>query len=175
MILKNEAISPVSILLYVYLLIISSMYYKDIAKSFRKVIHKNKLLKHLLLFIGIVVILTHVYIQYDMVIILFYAFALYILLLLLFKSDFKWTIGILLSLCIYHIYYLKQKQLETNKLNDKLISNEDKDIIIHKFFKKNVLICSGFVLLIICGSLAYDSKQYGQHKNNYRLNKFLMN
>jgi hypothetical protein len=175
MILKNESISPASILLYVYLVIISTIFYKDIAKGFRKTLRRNKLLKHLILFIGLVAIVANVYTQYDMYIILFYAFVLYILLILLFKSELKWTIGILLGLCVYHIYYLKQKQLEQNTLNDKLISTEEKDNIVDNSYKRNLFICGGLVLLIIGGSIAYDSKQFSQHKKNYSLEKFLLN
>jgi hypothetical protein len=168
-------ISPIAILLLFQLIYISHSFYGELTMKVRFQLENNKLLRHLLIFLMVLVVVSEIYKNYDLKIILLYTIILYILLVALTRISASWFIGIFIILCIYHLYISR-----TNKVVDDVLSNPLVDYGRKEELNKNntrdKIIQFGLIVgLIIAGVLFYEKHKKQKHHKQFKLIKFIFN
>ena len=168
----NLDISPIKILMILFLLMLSN---GSLIKhnNLSYMIENNNLLKHVTIIITITVIISLLYSGIPLIELIFYSVIIYIIYILSLKIDKKYVVlfGILLVV-IYFVDYYNRHNINMIK-SDTNVAHNKKEKMIEEINKKNMYIFSAFVIIILFGSLKYDSKKNLQYGDNYSLLKFL--
>jgi membrane-associated HD superfamily phosphohydrolase len=168
-------ISPLTILLLFQLIYISHSFYGELTMKVRYQLENNKLLRHGLIFLMVLVVVSELYKNYDLKIILLYSVILYILLVALTRISAQWFIGIFIILCILFIYR-SQVDKKINVILDNPLVDYGKKETLNNKDNKNRLIQFGLVIgLIITGVLFYEKHKMNKHQGQFRLIKFIFN
>jgi hypothetical protein len=171
--LQNQNISPITLLLFIHVISLSYFFQSELSDGFKNYVNKSPIIKQLIIFITILSIVAHVYTSLDYVSIIFMSFTLYIILLLLSKTPHMIHIIAFILLALYHFYEMNQRYKETIYLNSNIVTVDEKNKLINYNVKKNMGMLFLVCLVIIGGSLMYESKKEKKFGNEFKLNKFL--
>ncbi len=165
-------VSPIKILMFFYLLLMANLLSTKLNAHLIENINNNKILKHILIFVTIIVLLTVIYSDLNIYDLIIYGFIIYFVFILSTKMNKNYIMGILLLLVIFYLkdYYNKQKMIIIAK--DHTINGIDKEKKIENLNKQNMTMNIIFGLLVVGGSLLYDDKKYAQYGGGYSLQKF---
>lgn len=168
-------ISPLTILLLFQLIYISHSFYGELTNKVKFQLENNKLLRHGLIFLMVLVVVSELYKNYDLKIILLYSVIIYILLVALTRISAQWFIGIFIILCILFIYRSQVDKKINDILDNPLVDYGKKETLNNKE-NKDRLIQFGLVIgLIIVGVLFYEKHKMNKHQGQFRLIKFIFN
>jgi hypothetical protein len=173
--IKEYSISPVSILLFVYVISFTNYFNADLSNSIKRFIDNNKFAKQLIIFLTILIIITQIYKDDSLINNVLMSVIIYFLLLFIKKSDYKFHILIFILLSIFHIYETKNKQKQSLQLSDPFLDKDYKDNLIKKNYNREKIIYGFLILLIIGGALQYERKKQNKFGENFSLIKFLYN
>lgn len=168
-------ISPLAILLLFQLIYISHSFYGELTMKVRYQLENNKLLRHLLIFLMVLVVVSEIYKNYDLKTIILYSIILYVLLVALTRISASWFIGVFIILCIYHLYITHNNKVVDNVLSNPLVEYDKKEYICNES-KRDKLIQFGLIVgLIIIGVLFYEKHKKQKHNREFKLIKFIFN
>ena len=168
-------ISPLAILLFFQLIYISHSFYGELTNKVKFQLENNKLLRHGLIFLMVLVVVAELYKNYDLKIILLYSVILYILLVALTRISAQWFIGVFIVLCILFIYRSRIDKKTDDVLENPLVGYQNKENI-YKNTNRDRLIQFGLVIgLITIGVIYYEKHKINKHQANFKLVKFIFN
>lgn len=165
--------SLIKALLLFYVIIGSSLIQPLLSKQWRNFVEDNRLVQHI---IGITTLLALIILfsdNLDNFQILQYITLGYLWFLFSTKLDLHWNIVVtLLLLCLY-VNNNKIKQKNTNIVNDKILSNDEKIVLLQKN-DKNILYFVFIFIITITGTYMYSNKKEIQYGGGYSLINFLL-
>jgi len=168
-------ISPLAILLFFQLIYISHSFYGELTNKVKFQLENNKILRHGLIFLMVLVVVAELYKNYDLKIILLYSVILYILLVALTRISAQWFIGVFIVLCILFIYRSRIDKKTDDVLENPLVGYQNKENI-YKNTNRDRLIQFGLVIgLITIGVIYYEKHKINKHQSNFKLVKFIFN
>jgi hypothetical protein len=168
-------ISPLAILLLFQLIYISHSFYGELTMKVKFQLENNKLLRHLLIFLMVLVVVSEIYKNYDLKTILLYSIILYILIVALTRISASWFIGVFIVLCLYHLYYTHNNKIVDNILSNPLVEYNKKENMYTEFNRDRFIQFSLIVGLIIIGVLFYEKHKKQKHHKEFKLIKFIFN
>lgn len=168
-------ISPLAILLLFQLIYISHSFYGELTTKVRYQLENNKLLRHLLIFLMVLVVVSEIYKNYDLKTILLYSIILYILLVALTRISASWFIGVFIILCIYHLYTTHNNKIVDTVLTNPLVEYNKKEKIFNETNHDRLIQFGLIVGLIIIGVLFYEKHKKQKHLKQFKLIKFIFN
>jgi len=168
-------ISPLAILLLFQLIYISHSFYGELTMKVRYQLENNKLLRHLLIFLMVLVVVSEIYKKYDLKTILLYSIILYILLVALTRISSSWFIGVFIILCIYHLYTTYNNKGVNNILSNSLVEYDKKNMLYNELNRDRIIQFGLIVGLIIIGVLFYEKHKKQKHQKEFKLIKFIFN
>lgn len=168
-------ISPLAILLLFQLIYISHSFYGELTMKVRYQLENNKLLRHLLIFLMVLVVVSEIYKKYDLKTILLYSIILYILLVALTRISATWFIGVFIVLCIYHLYTTRNNKIVDTVLTNPLVEYDKKEKIFNESNRDKLIQFGLIVGLIIIGVLFYEKHKKQKHLKQFKLIKFIFN
>ena len=168
-------ISPLAILLLFQLIYISHSFYGELTMKVRYQLENNKLLRHLLIFLMVLVVVSEIYKKYDLKTILLYSIILYILIVALTRISASWFIGVFIVLCIYHLYTTHNNKIVDTVLTNPLVEYDKKEKIFNEFNHDRLIQFGLIVGLIIIGVLFYEKHKKQKHLKQFKLIKFIFN
>ena len=168
-------ISPLAILLLFQLIYISHSFYGELTMKVRYQLENNKLLRHLLIFLMVLVVVSEIYKNYDLKTILLYSIILYILLVALTRISASWFIGVFIVLCLYHLYTTHNNKIVDNILSNPIVDYNKKEETFSEFNRDRLIQFSLIVGLIITGVLFYEKHKKQKHLREFKLIKFIFN
>jgi membrane-associated HD superfamily phosphohydrolase len=169
----KSSISPISILLFVQIIIISHFFQSDMSRKLKEYVESNTLLKQLIIFLTILTIISQIYKSQDIKTIILYSVIIYLLTLLVDKTNYKLHIVLFIVLAIYHLYEIHITNKEEQLRKDPQLTSEYKQKVIEKNDKIRKYSYAGFILLILAGSLFQESDKKNMYGGNFNLNDFL--
>lgn len=170
----NKKNTLVEILLIYYLFNISTSS-TLVSKQLLNYVENNRLIKHLIGFITVVVLLTLIHgTNISNAEILIYAFLCYTWFILSTKLDIHWNIIILLSLVVAYMYdnIVRNKNDEVD--NDKVLTNEEKNKVKNIGNMNNVYILCGIIGITLLGVYLYSEKKHVQYGGGFDMMTFLL-
>ena len=171
---QGSGISIIKILLIYYLLNLTSGS-PLLSKQLKDYIENDRLVKHLIGFITVTVLISlfNTKTITNMQIIC-YAFLCYSWFILSTKLDIHWNIIILISIIIGYLYenMIRNKDIELD--NDKVLTNEEKNIIKDQNNTQKEYINWGLVIATMIGVYLYSQKKTIQYGGGFNLFKFLL-
>jgi hypothetical protein len=168
-------VSPLAILLLFQLIYISHSFYGELTNKVKFELENNKLLRHLLIFLMILVVVAEIYKNYDLKTILLYSVILYVLLVALTRVSASWFIGVFIVLCIYHIYNSRYNKVVDDVLSNSLVEYDKKEEINNNVNKNRIIQFGLIVSLIIIGVILYEKHKKIKHQQHFKLIKFIFN
>lgn len=168
-------ISPLAILLLFQLIYISHSFYGELTMKVKFQLENNKLLRHLLIFLMVLVVVSEIYKNYDLKTIILYSIILYVLLVALTRISASWFIGIFIILCLYHLYTTRNDKIVDNILSNPLVEYNKKEKTFSEFNRDRLIQFGLIVGLIITGVLFYEKHKKQKHHKQFRLVKFIFN
>ena len=168
-------ISPLAILLLFQLIYISHSFYGELTMKVRFELENNKLLRHLLIFLMILVVVSEIYKNYDLKTILLYSIILYILLVALTRISASWFIGVFIVLCLYHLYTTHNNKIVDNILSNPIVEYDKKEKTFSEFNRDRLIQFGLIISLIIIGVLFYEKHKKQKHHKEFKLIKFIFN
>ena len=173
--IKFPKISPLAILLLFQIIYISHSFYGELTMKVKYQLENNKLLRHLLIFLMVLVVVSEIYKNYDLKIILLYSIILYVLLVALTRISASWFIGIFIVLCIYHLYISRTDKVVDDVLSNQLVGYEKKEYIYNETNRDKIVHFGLITGLIIIGVLFYEKYKKQKYRQRFRLTKFIFN
>jgi hypothetical protein len=173
--IKFPKISPLAILLLFQIIYISHSFYGELTMKVKYQLENNKLLRHLLIFLMVLVVVSEIYKNYDLKTILLYSIILYVLLVALTRISASWFIGVFIVLCLYHLYTTRNDKIIDNVLSNPLVEYEKKEEIDTNNTRDRVIQFGLIVGLIIIGVLFYERHKKQKHQQQFKLVKFIFN
>ena len=171
--LKEQSISPVSIMLFIHIIALSNFFHTELSDGFKNYIENNVPAKQLIIFLTILTIISQIYSNQTLWTNLFLTIIIYFLLLFITNSDYRFHIVIFVLLSVFHLYENKVKQLQKLELADPNLNQEYKEQIIKKNFNKEKLIYVLIIVLIVGGATHYEKIKRKQFGEKFSLLKFL--
>jgi hypothetical protein len=171
--LKEQSISPVSIMLFIHIIALSSFFHSELSNGFKKYIENNIVAKQLIIFLTILTIISQIYSNQSLWTNLFITIVIYFLLLFVTHSDYRFHIGIFVLLSIFHLYENKVKEKQKLELSDPNLTKEYKEKIIKNNYDKEKIIYGLIIVLIIGGTIIYEKHKKKQFGEKFSLVKFL--
>lgn len=168
-------ISPLAILLLFQIIYISHSFYGELTMKVKYQLENNKLLRHLLIFLMVLVVVSEIYKNYDLKTILLYSIILYVLLVALTRISASWFIGVFVVLCLYHLYTTRTDKVLDTVLSNTLVDYEKKEEIYATNTKDKLIQFGLIVTLIIIGVLFYERHKKQKHQQQFKLVKFIFN
>jgi len=173
--IKMPKITPLTILLLFQLIYISHSFYGELTQKVKFQLENNKILRHLLIFLMVLVVVAEIYKKYDYKTILLYSVILYVLLVALTRMSAQWFIGLFVLLCVYHLYTTHREEKVNSVLNNTLINYNVKEKIDNQNNRDQLIHFGLFVTLIVVGTLFYERHKMQKHQGQFRLVKFIFN
>lgn len=171
--LKEQSISPVSIMLFIHIIALSNFFHTELSNGFKNYIENNIIAKQLIIFLTILTIISQIYSNQTLWTNIFITIIIYFLLLFITHSDYRFHIGIFVLLTIFHLYENKIKEKQHLELSDPNLNQEYKEKIIKNNFNKEMIIYSLIIALIIGGTIYYEKIKIKQFGEKFSLIKFL--
>jgi hypothetical protein len=171
--LKEQSISPVSIMLFIHIIALSNFFHSELSEGFKQFVENNIFAKQLIIFLTILTIISQIYSNESLWTNLFITIVIYFLLLFITNSDYRFHVGIFVLLSIFHLYENKVKEKQKLELSDPNLNEKYKEEIIKKNFNKEKLIYGAIIVLIISGAIYYEKIKQKQFGKNFSLKKFL--
>ncbi len=169
----KSSISPISILLFVQIIIISHFFQSDMSRKLKEYVESNTFLKQLIIFLTIVTIISQLYKSQDIKTIILYSVIIYLLTLLVDKTNYKLHIALFIFLAIYHIYSIHVNNKEEQVRKDPQLTQDYKDKVYERNDKHRKYAYVAFIVLILAGSLFQESNKRNMYGGNFDLNSFL--
>lgn len=168
----NITVSPLKILMLLYLLLISNLITTKLNAHLIEHIQSNQILQHIICFSIIIVLFTLIYKDLNLYDLVIYSFITYFIFILSTKLNKNLVFGVLLLLGLFFIkdYYLNQK-INLLKL-DNNINGIIKEQKIYEIRKQNISLNVILGLVVIGGALLYDNKKFNQYGSSYSLKTF---
>jgi len=165
-------VSPIKVLMFFYLILMANLLSTKLNAHLIDNINNNKILKHIIIFVTIIVLLTLVYSDLNIYDLIIYGFIIYFVFILSTKMNKNYVMGILSLLVLFYLkdYYNKQKIMIIAK--DQTLNGLDKEKKIENINKQNLSMNVIFGLLVVGGALLYDNKKVAQYGGGYSLQKF---
>lgn len=173
--IQFPSVSPLTILLMFQLVYISHSFYGELSNKVKFQLENNKLLRHLIIFLMVLVVVSEIYKNYDMKMILLCSVIIYVLLVALTRISASWFIGIFIILCIYQLCKTRSDKSVDNILSSQLVNFENKEKISVTNTKDQIVQCGIIVSLIIIGVLIYEQHKKQKHQEQFKLIKFIFN
>lgn len=171
--LKEQSISPISIMLFIHIIALSNFFHSELSQGFKNYIENNKLAKQLIIFLTILILISQIYSNETLWTNIFITIIVYFLLLFITNLDYRFHIGIFVLLTLFHLYENKVKEKQKLELSDPNLNQEYKEQIIKNNFNKEILIYGLIIVLIIGGAVHYEKIKRKQFGENFSLIKFL--
>ena len=171
--LKEQSISPVSIMLFIHIIALSNFFHTELSDGFKNYIENNVPAKQLIIFLTILTIISQLYSNQTLGTNLFITIIIYFLLLFLTNSDYRFHIGIFVLLSIFHLYENKIKEKQKLELSDPFLNEEYKEKLIKRNFNKEKLMYGLIIVLIVGGAIHYEKLKRKQFGEKFSLTKFL--
>jgi hypothetical protein len=165
-------VSPIKVLMFFYLILMANLLSAKLNAHLIDNINNNKILKHIIIFVTIIVLLTVIYSDLNIYDLIIYGFIIYFVFILSTKMNKNYVMGILSLLVLFYLkdYYNKQKIMIIAK--DQTLNGLDKEKKIENINKQNFSMNVIFGLLVVGGALLYDNKKAEQYGGGYSLQKF---
>ena len=173
MVLKNQMISPLTIMLFIHIIALSNFFHTEISQGFKDYVEKSIFVKQLIIFLTILTIISQVYSTESLFNVFLITITIYFLLLFITNSDYRFHIAIFIILSIFHVYENIIKVRQKQELEDPMLTVEYKDKLIECNSNKEKYIIGGLIVLIIGGALHYERIKRKQFGENFSLKKFL--
>ena len=173
-----ENISITKVLLLFYLLIGNSLLEPLLSKQWKTMVKENRLIQHVIAFttmLTLVVLVSEGSVTTNYLNMFVYALLAYIWFIFSTKMDIHFNIIVIVLLLCCYLYenHLKSKNIQI--LNDKILSDEQKNKIKEKNNKNNQYVMFGMMAIIVGGMVMYSNKKEGQYGGGqYSLTKFLL-
>jgi small basic protein len=171
--LKEQSISPVSIMLFIHIIALSNFFHSELSNGFKNYIENNIVAKQLIIFLTILTIISQIYSNQTLWTNLFITIIIYFLLLFVTHSGYKFHVGIFVLLAICHLYQNKVKEKQKLELSDPNLNKEYKENIIKNNFNKEKIIYGLIIVLIIGGTIHYEQNKIKQFGKKFSLVKLL--
>jgi hypothetical protein len=169
----KSSISPISILLFVQIIIVSHFFQSDMSRKLKEYVESNTFLKQLIIFLTILTIISQLYKSQDIKTIILYSVIIYLLTLLVDKTNYKLHITLFVVLAIYHLYENHVSNKEEQVRKDPQLTQDYKEKVFQKNDKIRKYAYAGFILLILAGSLFQESDKRNMYGGRFNLNSFL--
>ena len=169
----KSSISPISILLFVQIIIISHFFQSDMSRKLKEYVESNIFLKQLIIFLTILTIISQLYKSQDIKTIILYSVIIYLLTLLVDKTNYKLHITLFIVFALYHLYEVHISNKEEQVRKDPQLTADYKQKVVEKNDKMRKYAYAGFIILIIAGSLFQESDKRNMYGGNFNLNNFL--
>ncbi len=169
----KSSISPISILLFVQIIIISHFFQSDMSRKLKEYVESNKFLKQIIIFLTILTIISQLYKSQDIKTIILYSVIIYLLTLLVDKTNYKLHIALFIVLAIYHLYEVHVTNKEEQVKKDPQLTPDYKQKVFEKNDRMRKYAYVGFIILILAGSLFQESDKRNMYGGKFSLNDFL--
>ncbi len=167
--------SIVKILLLFNVLISGSLLKPLLSKQWNEMVQNNRLIQHI---IGLTTMITLVTLisegHSDYLHIIAYSLAGYLWFILSTKMDIHWNIMVMILLLGSYLYENSLKVKDNKTDEDKVLSEEEKNIIKNKNSDKNMYMVIGALTAILFGVYMYSNKKEVQYGGGYSLVNFLL-
>jgi hypothetical protein len=169
-----ENASLIQVLLLFYLIIMNNHANNTLSKQMKEYLASNKLAQH---FVGFTILLVLFMnfanvtkIEHGII----YASLAYMWFVFSTKLDLQWNIIILSILVVGYIAHHKFQELTSYVNQDKILSDEQKQKIIDKYFYYEMGFIIACSLITVCGTLFYIDKKTVQYGGNFSFEKFIV-
>lgn len=171
----DQNISIVKILLLFNVLISGSLLKPLLSKQWNEMVQNNRLIQHI---IGLTTMITLVTLISEghsgYLHIIAYSLAGYLWFILSTKMDIHWNIMVMILLLGSYLYENSLKVKDNKTDEDKVLSEEEKNIIKNKNSDKNMYVVIGALSAILFGVYMYSNKKEVQYGGGYSLVNFLL-
>jgi len=171
----DQNISIVKILLLFNVLISGSLLQPLLSKQWNEMVKENRIIQHI---IGLTTMITLVTLiaegHSDYLHIIAYSLAGYLWFLLSTKMDIHWNIMIMVLLLGSYLYENSLKVRDNKTDADKVLTEEEKNIVKNKNGDKKMYVVIGTLAAILYGVYLYSGKKEVQYGGGYSLVNFLL-
>ena len=167
--------SIIKILLVFYLIMGSSLTQPLLSKQWVTLVQDNRLIQHLLGLITMIILVTLTVketVELDKII--FYSLIGYLWFIFSTKMDIQINIIIMIIILMGYFYERSIKSKQILIQNDKILSEEQKQIMLHTNDNTKKYIFVGLIGLTILGMFMYSNKKDVQYGGGYSLVNFLL-
>jgi len=151
------------ILLLFYILTANNYTGDLMGKQWREFLQENRIGKHLVAFIMMLILIIMFGNVKDTSMAIFYAVIGYSWFVFTTKMDIQWNVIVLLTLLLVFLYQNKLEQQEINTRNDTILSENEKQEIINKNNKVKEYVIMGTIIITLIGMFLYVNKKEGQY------------
>lgn len=171
----TDMISITKVLLLFYLLTTNSLLQPLLSKQWKKMVENDRIIQHLIGFstmVTLVILVNEGEVDYYSIVM--YSLIAYLWFIFSTKMDIHFNIMIMIGLLGCYLYENNVK-IKTNKIKeDKVLSDDQKFIMIDKQYTKQKYLMGGMMVAIIVGMFMYSQKKEVQYGGGYSLTHFLL-
>lgn len=172
--INDNNIPIIKVLLFFYLLIGNSLLQPLLSKQWKEMVEKSRIIQHIIGLTTIIVLMTLLAgEQFNSVNILIYSLITYLWFLFSTKLDVHWNIIVIVLLLMAFLYENSLKSKENDILNDKILSEDEKDKIKKTGCEKKMFFMLGVLIVTMIGMFLYSNKKEIQHGGGYSTINFL--
>lgn len=171
--LNKSNISLSKALLIFYVVIASNFTDGLVGKQLREYIQENRMAQHLIAFIMMFVLIHMIGGIDDMVRVFAYSAIGYLWFIFTTKLDAQWNIIVLALMFMGFIYESDLHKHEVDALEDKVLSQEEKERVINNNSKIKTYIVFGVIGVTIVGTMLYAQRKQEQYGGGFNPMRFL--